>query len=144
MSDIGLNFTCRLGENMVIKVADFGFSENMYTSAYVRTTVDGGVRLPVKWMAPESLLDGVFSEKTDVVWLLPSFLPTTSFVPIASLTYHAFSFFKPKLSPCLYNYALLRVCFRIVVVWSYLLGNIHWRSYPIPRSNFISNTPNER
>ena len=58
---------CRLGENMVIKVADFGFSENMYTRAYVRTVVDGGVKLPVKWMAPESLLDGVFSEKTDVV-----------------------------------------------------------------------------
>ena len=52
---------------MVIKVADFGFSENMYTSAYVRTAVDGGMKLPVKWMAPESLLDGVFSEKTDVV-----------------------------------------------------------------------------
>ena len=52
---------------MVIKIADFGFSENMYTRSYVRTTVDGGVRLPVKWMAPESILDGVFSEKTDVV-----------------------------------------------------------------------------
>ena len=52
---------------MTVKVADFGFSENMYTSAYVRTAVNGGVRLPVKWMAPESLLDGVFSEKTDVV-----------------------------------------------------------------------------
>ena len=52
---------------MNIKVADFGFSENLYSRAYVRTAVDGGVRLPVKWMAPESILDGVFSEKTDVV-----------------------------------------------------------------------------
>ena len=86
MSDIGLNFTCRLGENMVIKVADFGFSENMYTSAYVRTAVDGGVRLPVKWMAPESILDGVFSEKTDVVYYY------TFFAAIASFTYHVFSF----------------------------------------------------
>ena len=44
VSDIVLNFTCRLGENniMVFKVADFGFSENMYTSAYVRTAVNGG------------------------------------------------------------------------------------------------------
>ena len=52
---------------MIVKVADFGFSENLYSRAYVRTAVDGGVRLPVKWMAPESILDGVFSEKTDVV-----------------------------------------------------------------------------
>ena len=35
--------------------------------AYVRIVVDGGVRLPVKWMAPESILDGAFSEKSDVV-----------------------------------------------------------------------------
>ena len=52
---------------MTVKVADFGFSENLYTRAYVRIVVDGGVRLPVKWMVPESILDGVFSEKTDVV-----------------------------------------------------------------------------
>ena len=62
-----LLFTFRLGENMNVKVADFGFSENMYSRAYVRTALDGGVRMPVKWMAPESILDGVFSEKTDVV-----------------------------------------------------------------------------
>ena len=35
-------------ENMIVKVADFGFSENMYSRAYVRIVVDGGVRLPVK------------------------------------------------------------------------------------------------
>ena len=62
-----LFFTCRLGENMNVKVADFGFSEYMYSRAYVHTAVDGGVRMPIKWMAPESILDGVFSEKSDVV-----------------------------------------------------------------------------
>ena len=37
---------------MNVKVADFGFSENMYSRAYVHIVVDGGVRMPVKWMAP--------------------------------------------------------------------------------------------
>jgi len=52
---------------MVIKVADFGFSEKLYTKVYVRMVLDGTVRLPVKWMAPESIGYGVFSEKSDVV-----------------------------------------------------------------------------
>ena len=36
---------CRLGDNMAIKIADFGFSEKMYTRAYVRTVLDGVVKL---------------------------------------------------------------------------------------------------
>ena len=62
---------------MVIKIADFGFSEKMYTRAYVRTVLDGVVKLPVKWMAPESICYGLFSEKSDVV-------RTSSFPPPSS------------------------------------------------------------
>ena len=52
-----------------MKVADFGLAEDVYTTGYFREN-DGGVKLPFKWMAPESLTDGVFTEKTDVVSLL--------------------------------------------------------------------------
>jgi len=55
----------------VIKVADFGLAESTYTKSYFRQDQNAGVKLPIKWMAPESLTDGVFSEKTDVVSTLP-------------------------------------------------------------------------
>ena len=57
----------RLDQNYVIKVADFGLSENTYTKHYIRQKQTAGVQLPIQWMAYESLTDGIFSEKTDVV-----------------------------------------------------------------------------
>ena len=62
----------RLDQNYVIKVADFGLSENTYTKDYFRQEQTAGVKLPMKWMAYESLTDGVFSEKTDVVSVMHS------------------------------------------------------------------------
>ena len=62
----------RIDMNGVIKVADFGLSEDIYARNYFKQAhrlEDGEapVKLPVKWMALESLNDGVFSQKTDVV-----------------------------------------------------------------------------
>ena len=61
----------RIDENFVIKVADFGLSEDIYARNYFRqgSEEEGGtpVKLPVRWMAIESLNDGIFTEKTDVV-----------------------------------------------------------------------------
>ena len=52
----------------MIKVSDFGLTEDIYAKNYFRQGSEGGaVKLPVKWMSPESLNDGVFTEKTDVV-----------------------------------------------------------------------------
>lgn len=49
-------------------MADFGLSVHMDTSKeYFRQNQDVSIKLPVKWMAPESITDGKFSEKTDVV-----------------------------------------------------------------------------
>ena len=57
-----------MDSGMVIKVADFGLSESMdVTKEYFRQNQDETVKLPIKWLAPESINDGVFSEKTDVV-----------------------------------------------------------------------------
>ena len=51
----------------MIKIADFGLSENVYARNYFKQGQGPTVKLPIKWMAPESLHDGIFSSKTDVV-----------------------------------------------------------------------------
>ena len=53
----------------MIKITDFGLSEDVYERSYFRQGCGKGVdvKLPIKWMAPESLNDGHFSEKSDVV-----------------------------------------------------------------------------
>ena len=66
----------RLDQNYVIKVADFGLSENTYAKSYFRQQETTGVKLPIKWMAYESLTDGIFSEKSDVVSSRPYDLPS--------------------------------------------------------------------
>ena len=51
---------------MTVKVADFGLARDMYTESYY-TVQNKKNPLPVKWLAPEALLDRKFTEKTDVV-----------------------------------------------------------------------------
>ena len=70
----------RIDEHGLIKVADFGLSEDIYLRNYFRQgREENAVKLPVKWMALESLQDGVFAEKTDVVSILMRNLNMTSF-----------------------------------------------------------------
>lgn len=57
--------TYRLDENFVTKVADFGLSRDVYLSDYYKMT--HSVPLPVKWLAPEALIDKVFTTQSDVV-----------------------------------------------------------------------------
>ena len=54
---------CLVGDQNVIKLADFGMSRNLYESHYY--TIQGKAVLPVRWMATECFY-GKFSAKTDV------------------------------------------------------------------------------
>ena len=52
----------------MIKVADFGLSEDMYGSNYYRRSEsEAGERVPIRWMAPESIEMYFYDESTDVV-----------------------------------------------------------------------------
>ena len=52
----------------MVKVADFGLAENIDTTKeYFRQDMDNAIKLPIKWLALESINNGVFSEKSDVV-----------------------------------------------------------------------------
>ncbi|CAL8099243.1 unnamed protein product [Orchesella dallaii] len=55
---------CMVGEDLCVKVGDFGMTKEVIQSDYYRKQTRG--LLPVRWMAPESLHDGVFTNQSDV------------------------------------------------------------------------------
>ena len=59
---------CRVDSNLTIKVGDFGLTRDVYSSDYYRA--NRNAKIPVKWMPPETLHDGISNEKTDIVSLI--------------------------------------------------------------------------
>ncbi|XP_043496562.1 tyrosine-protein kinase transmembrane receptor Ror-like isoform X1 [Polistes fuscatus] len=55
---------CLVGSGLVVKIADFGLSRDVYTCDYYK--IGGSRLLPIRWMAPESLLYGRFTLESDI------------------------------------------------------------------------------
>uniref|UniRef100_A0A1A8MG83 receptor protein-tyrosine kinase n=1 Tax=Nothobranchius pienaari TaxID=704102 RepID=A0A1A8MG83_9TELE len=55
---------CMLGDDLKVCVADFGLSKKIFSSNYYRQQV--AVRMPIKWMAMESLSESIYTAKSDV------------------------------------------------------------------------------
>ncbi|KAL6419472.1 hypothetical protein ACFW04_011383 [Cataglyphis niger] len=51
-------------ENRVVKIGDFGLARDVYKDDYYRKKGQG--LLPIRWMAPESLVLGIFTSQSDV------------------------------------------------------------------------------
>ncbi|XP_076245437.1 muscle, skeletal receptor tyrosine-protein kinase [Calliopsis andreniformis] len=55
---------CLVGSDMIVKIADFGMSRDVYTCDYYK--IGGSRLLPVRWMSPESVMYGRFTLESDV------------------------------------------------------------------------------
>lgn len=55
---------CLVGDNLTVKISDFGLSRDIYSSDYYR--VQSKSLLPVRWMPSESILYGKFTTESDV------------------------------------------------------------------------------
>lgn len=55
---------CMVSDDMTVKIGDFGMTRDIYETEYYRKGSKG--LMPVRWMAPESLKDGVFTSLSDV------------------------------------------------------------------------------
>ena len=63
----------RIDEHGVIKVADFGLTEDTYGANYFRrrkSVAGSEEKVPIRWMAPESIENDMYNESTDVVGTL--------------------------------------------------------------------------
>ena len=102
-------FYVRIDAHFLIKITDFGLSEDVFERNYFRQDSSSGevVKLPIKWMAPESLSDGHFSEKSDVV--------------------------RAILTCLCERFPLCVFVSSTVVIWGDNVGDIQWREGPIPR-----------
>ena len=95
----------RIDLHGVIKVADFGLTEDMYGTNYFRrrkSESDSEEKVPIRWMAPESIEHNIYNESSDVVSMC---ILTSSLNPIKTL------------SNC------------VVVIWCNSLGDIQlWKN----------------
>nr|ANZ55075.1 insulin receptor 1b [Pyrrhocoris apterus]QIS94310.1 insulin receptor 1b [Pyrrhocoris apterus] len=54
---------CMVSEDLTVKIGDFGMARDIYETEYYQKGSKG--LLPIRWMAPESIKDGIFTSHSD-------------------------------------------------------------------------------
>uniref|UniRef100_W5LPI5 receptor protein-tyrosine kinase n=1 Tax=Astyanax mexicanus TaxID=7994 RepID=W5LPI5_ASTMX len=55
---------CLVGEDLVVKIADFGLSRNIYAADYYKASENDAI--PIRWMPPESIFYNRYTSESDV------------------------------------------------------------------------------
>ncbi|KAL7977952.1 hypothetical protein Chor_004939 [Crotalus horridus] len=55
---------CMVSEDFTVKIGDFGMTRDIYETDYYRKGGKG--LLPVRWMSPQALKDGIFNTQSDI------------------------------------------------------------------------------
>ncbi|CAG2120555.1 unnamed protein product, partial [Medioppia subpectinata] len=55
---------CMVAEDLTVKIGDFGMTRDIYDADYYRKM--NNCLIPVRWMSPESLKDGLFTTYSDI------------------------------------------------------------------------------
>ena len=123
----------RIDQHGVIKVADFGLTEDMYLRNYFRRDKSEGgseEKVPIRWMAPESIENNIYNERTDVVSVFIIISHLIIYIMYCSVTVFVLTVIKPVQNvKCMNTLTRFMYNFLIVGIWSDLLGGIHmWRS----------------
>uniref|UniRef100_A0A3Q0RJA2 Tyrosine-protein kinase n=1 Tax=Amphilophus citrinellus TaxID=61819 RepID=A0A3Q0RJA2_AMPCI len=126
---------CLVGENHVVKVADFGLSRLMTGDTY---TAHAGAKFPIKWTAPESLAYNTFSIKSDVwafgvlLWEIATYgmspYPGIDLSQVYDLLEKGYRMEQPEGCPPKV-YELMRACecmlFYLPVIHQYFFSSFH-------------------
>lgn len=120
---------CMLDDNLVVKVADFGLSRDIYERDYYSSD-NKKTKLPVKWMAVESLEKCIYNTKTDV-WsygILLWELMTRGVVPYPDVdNFDLFSYLKE-------GRRMLRPRYCPLILYKVMLSC--WNEDPLKRPTF--------